>query len=773
MALPFIVPFVSGMLANLAARKTTAIAKEAKSAEMLAEHGYRMQEKQFEAGIKMQELSHATHLKQMDLNAKSFFPGMANSYLTWNTTPIDKRDNLPFQLNEDQEWMMQKLTPMRARFESGNQIADSTNFISQFSMWSDSDWARIGEIDTDGYVRNKVRSAILGQVGSLDRAIRGREQTATGWTSGNLSYEELGWLEYPEWLKRIVTGEWENKGGVFNQDGSFTDPDDISFEISPTDYGALRFAHKDMVPNIKPEDADKLYQQSALNYAIYETPPSVKENSGNKYITAAQGADALSTDGKGSTPVRIGWLALGDIFTKRTPNGNIIAKAEGAAPYSSDALPDRVNYLTNYGANFVMENNVPGWAADLIPLGYYFPWLELATFQINAGSAIANNYNLPGLKAIKGTKHARMLTKIYPDANAVLEKHLHLTPTFLSANHDLASIGGVAYSTSVSITRLIHANGLAGTAFFKLAKGKDQIFQLIPNIANALGLTEGGFTENINTEAFNTTFDAKIAEAEEMLKNVNEDSLEYRNITTSLDMLKRHKEDFNKRGATILSNVKGDKNNQGVVAARLELLRTALVFYAAAIFQGEGGKAISDGDRKQVERALAITTWGTKNQALGALSEFRKAMAPIIAKAKGFTQGTVKHAYSALHYDNLYLQEGSHFTGSNWEIGTGVSDPTEEPPPRKKVTGSTTIILETGESKDISNEVVYNQTSYDIAESLGKHGNDAYQNFKKWLATGTQFMTKEAVENLEYHLNEWESRPETYKINDPNEEPTE
>ena len=84
------------------------------------------------------------------------------------------------------------------------------------------------------------------------------------------------------------------------------------------------------------------------------------------------------------------------------------------------------------------------------------------------------------------------------------------------------------------------------------------------------------------------------------------------------------------------------------------MIRASLVFYAAAIFQGEGGKAISDGDRKLVSQALAIDNFATVGQAQGALAQFDKGMGIIVARARAIASRNPAMAWAALNYYNVY-----------------------------------------------------------------------------------------------------------------------
>jgi hypothetical protein len=88
--------------------------------------------------------------------------------------------------------------------------------------------------------------------------------------------------------------------------------------------------------------------------------------------------------------------------------------------------------------------------------------------------------------------------------------------------------------------------------------------------------------------------------------------------------------------------------------ATRKMLHAALVFYTAAAFQGEGGKAISDGDRKFVEWALSYDTFTNVNQRIAAV----KGMMKIIARARDVNRLLVsndpRENYIGLNYNKFY-----------------------------------------------------------------------------------------------------------------------
>lgn len=88
--------------------------------------------------------------------------------------------------------------------------------------------------------------------------------------------------------------------------------------------------------------------------------------------------------------------------------------------------------------------------------------------------------------------------------------------------------------------------------------------------------------------------------------------------------------------------------------ATRKMLHAALVFYTAAAFQGEGGKAISDGDRKFVEWALSYNTFTNVEQRIAAV----KGMMKIIARARDVNRLLVsndpRENYIGLNYNKFY-----------------------------------------------------------------------------------------------------------------------
>ena len=108
----------------------------------------------------------------------------------------------------------------------------------------------------------------------------------------------------------------------------------------------------------------------------------------------------------------------------------------------------------------------------------------------------------------------------------------------------------------------------------------------------------------------------------------------------------------------MLDNLKGlmgnPKPTQAQLVAQQKMLHAAFVFYTAAAFQGEGGKAISDGDRKFVEWALSYGTFTSVDQRRHAIAGMLK----IIGKSKAVNEllasNDPKDNYVGKNYNKLF-----------------------------------------------------------------------------------------------------------------------
>jgi len=107
--------------------------------------------------------------------------------------------------------------------------------------------------------------------------------------------------------------------------------------------------------------------------------------------------------------------------------------------------------------------------------------------------------------------------------------------------------------------------------------------------------------------------------------------------------------------AQVIDGMRGKSNySQAEMLAQQKMLHAALVFYTAAAFQGEGGKAISDGDRKFVEWALSYSSISSPKQRGHAIAGMLK----IIGKARAVNEllasDSLEDNYAGKNYNKIY-----------------------------------------------------------------------------------------------------------------------
>ena len=107
--------------------------------------------------------------------------------------------------------------------------------------------------------------------------------------------------------------------------------------------------------------------------------------------------------------------------------------------------------------------------------------------------------------------------------------------------------------------------------------------------------------------------------------------------------------------AQVIDGMKGKSDySKAEMLAQQKMLHAALVFYTAAAFQGEGGKAISDGDRKFVEWALSYSSISSPKQRGHAIAGMLK----IIGKARAVNEllasDSLEDNYAGKNYNKIY-----------------------------------------------------------------------------------------------------------------------
>ena len=212
-----------------------------------------------------------------------------------------------------------------------------------------------------------------------------------------------------------------------------------------------------------------------------------------------------------------------------------------------------------------------------------------------------------------------------------------------------------AYSTGVEMLRNLNALNVSGTF-------PEGVITLLDNLQNIRALGRFGLNAILGRGGnFEDKFD-------DMLNTLSqEEDIELRN--QNLETFKKIKSSFandaQEGGGFTIKNYRaqGIQDAARIIAAR-RMLHSALVFYTAAAFQGEGGKAISDGDRKFVEWALSVGTFTNVQQREAAI----EGMLKIIAKAQDVNRLLASNDPAEVHVGlnyNKYHGENS-IEAANW-----------------------------------------------------------------------------------------------------------
>lgn len=113
-------------------------------------------------------------------------------------------------------------------------------------------------------------------------------------------------------------------------------------------------------------------------------------------------------------------------------------------------------------------------------------------------------------------------------------------------------------------------------------------------------------------------------------------------------------EDKFKKG---LVDIQAGNDSIEAQVAQQKMLHAALVFYAAAAFQGEGGKAISDGDRMFVSWALSYGVLSNIKQRKSAIAGLLKIIGRVTAINEGLTSDDIRVLWATNNHSTFY---GAH-----------------------------------------------------------------------------------------------------------------
>jgi len=506
-----------------------------------------------------------------------------------------------------------------------------------------------------------------------------------------------------------------------------------------------KLLYKNMYPELSGQNQEvfnKTKKMAALKFGIYHADLQTLALNGPNIVHAEDGVEAFNS----SDALQAGWNAYSNIFTRSDPTTGVIVPIVNYSPFSNDDLKNKSLFIFERSLRQT-ENRLGESRSTLYTDGVYFPWQAAATYRINALASVATNQgHLPGLN--KASAIGDIFQTLYPTQAGVLKEKLGVTETTTKEYRNIADIGTVALGTSLEAQLILKDAKIGGTAFFTFAKAKEQVFSFFPQLFRAFGVDSASAYEGQTVVAggFDTIKGKINGELQDVstklatLTNINaeertdDQQQTIENLLSAQTFLMQQHEILTNNGYTTTiggKEVKVDFNNafkklgedkslnQDILAARLGLLRTSLVFYAAAIFQGEGGKAISDGDRKAVERALAISNWATVDQARASLIQFDKSMGTIVARAQAISSGQPSVVWAGLNYYSVYDNESEmmeQITNKDlrWKLF--------QPQPVSRIPYNQNQKQVSTEARDVTNNIItIDKVNYNLDEYVGKN----------------------------------------------------
>jgi len=655
-----IVPFVVGMLSNLAGRKEKY--ETAQAAKSVADYEFGQQKQ-----LKNMEFGNASKLEFIKRGGTSMFNEFTSSLLPINMGGPNVEAFLKEQTQEFKYdlGIRTKLWGIKATAEGPNATGKAFNWIGQLNNFSDTEWAYVNKNYPSQ--AGRIKGAIKGRVSLIDKDMR---QTDTGMSEGALNYQKL-FSDYSPWIKGVIVGNIENEQGkVFDNNNILhVAPKEVPLNIANSWSYTSKGTAYDPVDVKKATD---YYSQVGLEVALFTTPLPQKEAlNQTDNISDANGRAWLREHPIQSVGfTQFGPIMLNKIYKKNGQLADVRAKDVYDSPFQHPDLLNAANYVTNAAFRFADDKLVPG--SQLYKLrqeGYHYNYLDAVYYQIDALAAVAGPHDLPGSFVGVGVDRGYARDLLYNDGSKLLEERFNLTPTIIKGYRELARQGELALDNTRRQKELIDKLDLGGTfltgaiSLYEQAKtaGGD-IFSILTGGIESKQFNSEAMTNKITaqTEGLDSQMSAlntQIATATGKEKTDLETRLKNLNAAKGLlDSLKTTFSGMNMNDAYLnADDFKGNTTKQDSIRiSKLALLRGGLVFYAAAIFQGEGGKAISDGDRELVTRALAVSPFATRDQALAALDEFDLGMASIIGRADRIGNGNIQQKWAALNYTNVY-----------------------------------------------------------------------------------------------------------------------
>lgn len=494
--------------------------------------------------------------------------------------------------------------------------------------------------------RNMIERKLERQLNNLWRTYNVFEKGSDGSeiipTTTQFNWDGIGiqWKNLPNWVhrktKKLVQSripEPENIIRMVEQDNGSTSMEVQSSEISSEDVVEIQEAVPDSA--IAMEDAAVLLHAKNSNLS----PNQIRGD-------ASEEKEALAYVGTNRDSV-IGNMILHPMLYMS--NTSLTPRKLPLEGKRRDAILIKVN---DHAVKKSRENKPPVMGMTYDPRTYHTAKLEMFS------SAIDNGYIVSELKRarIGGSTTSGFVNQgMMVDVNTIAD----IYGIDIKEARNATTFSDPAYSTGIALIKSLDETGVGSSLSELLAIVRSGITTLPQEFSRVLGnWVEDGATYNINKES-------KLETA--LTNDVSKYTANYKgeNAVQLRGTVNKVLTDAN----TYFQDGQGDTLAPKI--AKQKMLHSALVFYTAAAFQGEGGKAISDGDRKFVEWALGYGLFSNVKTRQAAIM----GMLAIIAKAdtinKYMSSGNTKKMFVAANYNQIHGENS--INPEDWKL-TGIKD---------------------------------------------------------------------------------------------------
>lgn len=494
-------------------------------------------------------------------------------------------------------------------------------------------------------IQNKLKQQLY-KVFKLNNAITvgaNGAQVISETTTFNWQAIGIDWDNLPSWVhkatKKEVNQRIDNPKNVVKfvqlEDGT-TEMKVISTEISSQDVADI----EEKTPNatLTIEDAAVLAYAKAENMTIEE----VKASPGDLKVALSLVADA---------PVQImGTRILHDLLYMNNTSF-VPRKFQLSGPRRDKILKE----LNGAAIETARDNKPAVMGMSYDPRIYHTTKLDMFAAAIDNQyivKTIAQQIGNKGGESISGFMNSESLVTI-----KAMAAHYGIS---LEKARAANTFSDPAYSTGVRLMKSLETTQIGSSAAETLTLLKAGMSSLPRQIRIALG----GWISDIETSGEVSNPDT----GNVLFTSLND---EITGITQNYEganagQLRNTFEVATKRAQTYYKTQPGTTDDAGRIAEQ-KMLHAALVFYTAAAFQGEGGKAISDGDRKFVEWALGYGMFSTVETRQAAVM----GMLAIIAKAdtinRYLTSGDPRKFFVAANYNQVHGDNVIH--PNDWPTG--------------------------------------------------------------------------------------------------------